>query len=61
MSQAEDVFFAEALGGRVLRAAEPGSFSVEQVMDTDALGYHQFWRYHAVEETTAHFERLLCA
>jgi hypothetical protein len=57
MSEAEDVFFSSRL--KTAPRCEALTFSSEQVLDPGSLGYHQFWRYHPVDATLRHFERLL--
>jgi hypothetical protein len=57
MTEAEDVFFSSRL--KTASRADAMTFSSEQVLDARSLGYHQFWRYHPVDASVRHFERLL--
>jgi hypothetical protein len=57
MSQPEDVFFAQHCASPC-PGADAVSFSMEQVPYARALGYHDFWRYHAPEFAVAHFRAL---
>lgn len=57
ISEAEDVFFARRIPREnVCPYALAKEFSMEQVANIKALGYHRFWVYHPVSLTVEFFE-----
>lgn len=51
----EDVFFANKVynaGGRIPSREEAMKFSIEQVFDSQALGFHKIWSYLSYEQIT---------
>ena len=58
MSEAEDVFFARRCKNPC-PVQHARSFSMEQVVCPEALGYHRFWMYHPVDFTVRFFEKVL--
>jgi hypothetical protein len=60
ISEAEDVFFARRIPReRVCPYSFAKEFSMEQVANMNALGYHRFWVYHPVPLTVEFFETAL--
>lgn len=58
MSEAEDVFFSKRMDS-VCPNNLAKEFSMEQVQNESALGYHRFWAYHSVAFCMTYFENLL--
>ena len=58
MSEAEDVYFSRHVKNPCPRESAR-AFSMEQLPDTGALGYHRFWMYHPVEFTERYFAGVL--